>query len=159
MKFPLLCALIVAPFAVAPFALADESTKNAKVEELLVVMKIEQQQKQMMDQMTQMVIDQVKAQMSNLPPAEVAKMEDRQKKLFALIQEQTTWQKMKPIFVKSYSDTFSEPEIDGILAFYKSPAGKAMVEKQPDLNSKIMASMQTQMSDLMPKIEELMKQP
>jgi hypothetical protein len=155
MKFVLICALIA-----APLALADEASKGAKVEQLLTIMNVEKQQKVMMDQMSQMVIGQVRAQMAqqgNVPPAEVAKLEDRQKKLFALIQQETSWDKMKPIYIKSYADTFTEPEIDGILAFYKSPAGKAMVDKQPDLNTKIMTSLQSQMADLMPKIEQLMK--
>ena len=146
MKYVLICALLA-----VPLALADETTKMAKVEELLTVMNVEQQQKVMMDQMSDAITGQMKeqlAQQGNVSAAEMAKMEERQKKLFALIKEHTTWQKMKPVFVKAYADTFSEPEVDAILAFYKSPAGKAMVDKQPTLNAKILASVQSQMSDL-----------
>ena len=155
MKFALTLALLL-----APLAWADEATKTAKVEQLLSAMNVEQQQKEMMDQMTQMVIDQFKDQMSkqgNLSPAEMARLEDRQKKLFALIADKTSWQKMKPVFVKAYADTFTEPEIDGIVAFYKTPAGKAMIEKQPMLNTKIMQTVQAQMADLMPEIEAIMR--
>lgn len=155
MRFVLTCALIF-----APLACADEATKAVKVDQLLTVMNIEQQQKQMMDQMSQMVIAQVKEEMGkqgNIPPAEMAKLEDKQKRLFALIAEKTSWQNMKPIFAKSYSDIFTEAEVEGILAFYRSPAGKAMVEKQPALTGKIMASVQAQMADLMPQIEQIMK--
>jgi hypothetical protein len=156
MKFALICALIA-----APLACADETTKSAKVEELLVAMNVEQQQKEMMDQMSQMVIQQVKSEMAkegNISPAEIAKMEDRQTKLFALIKDETSWTKMKPIFLKSYSETFTEPEIDAMLAFYHTPAGKAMVEKQPSLSTKIMTGVQSQMSNLIPRIEEILKQ-
>lgn len=155
MKFVVTCALLL-----APLACADETTKAAKVDQLLTVMNIEQQQKQMMDQMSQMVIGQIKEQMTkqgNVSPAEMAKMEDRQKRLFALIADRTSWEHMKPVYVKAYSDTFNETEIDGILAFYKSPAGKAMIDKQPALNGKIMESVQAQMADLMPAIEQIMK--
>jgi hypothetical protein len=144
----------------APLACADETTKAAKVDQLLSVMNIEKQQKQMMDQMSQMVIGQIKEQMAkqgNITEAEMAKMEDRQKRLFALISEKTSWANMKTVYVKAYSDTFNENEIDGILAFYKTPAGKAMIEKQPSLNGKIMESVQAQMADLMPQIEQIMK--
>ena len=155
MKFLVTCALLL-----APLACADQITKTAKVDQLLTVMNIEQQQKQMMDQMSQMVIGQIKDQMAkqgNVSPAEMAKMEERQKRLFALISEKTSWERMKPVFAKAYGDTFNENEIDGILAFYKSPAGKAMIEKQPALNGKIMESVQAQMADLMPAIEQIMK--
>ena len=155
MKFAVICALLC-----SPFACADDASKAAKVEQLLAAMNVEQQQKEMMDQMSQMVIAQVKEQMSrqgNVSPAEMSKMEDKQKRLFALIADQTSWQKMKPIFVKAYSDIFTETEIDGIVAFYKTPAGKAMVEKQPALNTKIMATVQAQMADMMPQIEAIMR--
>src|SRR5690242_16978838 len=155
MKFVLICALLS-----APLACADETTKATKVDQLLVVMNIEQQQKQMMDQMSQMVIGQIKDQMAkqgNVSAAEMAKMEDRQKRLFALISDKTSWANMKPVYSKAYSDTFNESEIDGILAFYKSAPGKAMIEKQPALTGKIMASVQAQMADLMPQIEQIMK--
>ncbi len=160
MKFALFCALILCALVVAPLACADEASKNAKVEQLLTVMNVDQQQKQMMDQMSQMVIGQVKEQMAkegNVSPAEVAKMESRQKRLFTLIGEQTGWAKMKPVYAKAYADTFTEGEIDGMLAFFKTAAGKAMIEKQPALNQRIMASVQSQLADLMPRIEAIIK--
>src|SRR5713226_5803030 len=135
MRLTVVCTLLF-----APLALADQASKSAKIEQLLAAMNIEQQQKEMLGQIQQLVTSQVKSQMPS--QADAAKMEDLQKKMFALIGEETSWQKMKPVFVKVYGDTYTEPEIDGILAFYKSPAGKAMVEKQPLLTSKMMASMQ-----------------
>ncbi len=155
MKFAIVFALIL-----APLACADEAGKNAKVEQLLTVMNVEPQQKQMMNQMSQMMIGQVKEQMAkqgNVSQEEMAKMEARQKRLFTLIAEQTAWEKMKPVYVKAYAETFTEQELDGMLAFYKTAAGRAMVEKQPALNQKIMTSLQSQMADLMPRIEAIMK--
>ncbi|MGA2598112.1 MAG: DUF2059 domain-containing protein [Bryobacteraceae bacterium] len=155
MKYAIVCALLT-----APFVHADDSTRLIKAELLLTAMHVEQQQKEMMDQMSQMVIGQVKQQMEKQGPvsdAEMAKMEDRQKRLFALVAEKTSWRNMKPVFIKAYADTFTETELDGIIAFYATPAGRAMVAKQPALNTKIMGSVQAQMQDLMPKIEAIMK--
>lgn len=156
MKYMMICALIL-----TPLACADEAAKTVKIEQLLTLMNVAQQQKQMMAQMSQMVLAQVKEQIArqgNVSQDEMAKMEDRQKRLFALIGEKTSWENMKPVYLKAYADTFSEGEIDGIVAFYKTPAGKAMVDKQPLLNTKIMASLRAQMGELMPRIEEIMKQ-
>ena len=36
---------------------------------------------------------------------------------------------MGPDLVKLYSDAYSENELDGILAFYRTPAGRAMLAK------------------------------
>ena len=156
MKYIVICALVL-----APMACADEAAKTAKIEQLLTLMNVAQQQKEMMAQMSQMVTAQIKqqiAQQGKVSQAEMAKMEDRQKRLFALIGEKTSWENMEPVYVKAYADTFSEGEIDGIVAFYKTPVGKAMIVKQPSLNTKIMASLQAQMADLMPQVEEIMKQ-
>lgn len=153
-------AILICALMALPVAFAEEASKNAKIEQLLLAMNVEAQQKAMMDQMTQMVIQQVREQMARdgrSTPEQMAQMEERQKRLMALIAQKTSWDKMKPVFVKSYSDTFTEPEIDGMLAFYKSPAGQAMVAKQPTLSSKIMTNVQAQMADLMPQIEEIMK--
>jgi hypothetical protein len=151
MKLTAVCALLL-----TPLAFADQASKDAKIEQLFQAMNIEAQQKQMLAQMQQMVISQVKAQLPS--EADKAKAEDMQKKMFGLIEQETSWQKLKPVMVKAYGDTYTESEIDGILAFYKSPAGKAMIEKQPTLVSKIMTGMQSQMANIMSEVEKLMRQ-
>jgi len=40
-----------------------------------------------------------------------------------------------------------------IIDFYKSPVGKKMLEKQPELVAATMQRMQTEMAKLMPKIQ------
>jgi uncharacterized protein len=42
----------------------------------------------------------------------------------------------------AYAATFSEEELAGIVAFYESPAGRAMTVKTADLNSKVNVAMQ-----------------
>src|SRR6266481_7337138 len=131
MKLTAICVLLI-----APLAFSQPASKDAKIDQLFKSMNIEAQQKQMLGQMQQMVISQVKAQLPS--EADKAKAEEMEKKMFALIEQETGWQKLKPVMVKAYSDTYTEPEIDGILAFYKSPAGQAMINKQPTLISKVM---------------------
>jgi len=156
MKYAALLTLIF-----VPLACADEATKVAKVEELFQVMNVAEQQKQMMAQMSKMVISQIKDALAGQGTSAeaIAKAQDKQKRVFALIEQKTSWDNMKPIFLKAYTEVFTEPEIDGMLAFYKTPSGKAMIEKQPALNGKIMTNVQGQMADLMPQMEEILKQP
>ncbi len=150
MKHAVILALIL-----APLACADQTTKVAKVEQLLTVMNVEQQQKEIMGQMWQMVKSQL--MQTGGSQEDTAKLEAVQKRLFALIQEKTSWQNMKPVYIKVYSETFTETEIDGIIAFYKSPAGQAMVQKTPTLMQKTMTAMQGVMSDIMPQIQQIIK--
>ena len=125
-------------------------TKDAKIEELLTLMKIEQMQKQAMDNVVQMISNQLKSQ------PDAAKAEEKEKRVMALIADKTSWQNMKGTYIKVYSDTYNDTEIDGILLFYRSPAGKAMVDKQPALMSKMSTTMADQMKELTPEIQKIM---
>ena len=66
--------------------------------------------------------------------------------------------KIKPqllaVSVNTYAQTFSEEELAGILAFYRTPVGQAMAAKMPDLarniadaTAKVMPEMMTVMQD------------
>ena len=50
-------------------------------------------------------------------------------KLLVQIQDRFSWEKMKPEYVRLYDEVYSDAEISGILAFYKSPAGQAYLTK------------------------------
>ena len=39
--------------------------------------------------------------------------------------------------IQAYTDVYTGEEIDGMLAFYRSPAGRAMVSKYPHLMTRV----------------------
>jgi len=77
-------------------------------------------------------------------------------KLVDLIRASASWKAMEPDFVKLYSDAYSENELDGILAFYRTPAGRAMLAKTPELTERSIAISQQRMAELTPKIQALL---
>lgn len=54
---------------------------------------------------------------------------DFQTKVEAVINNAMGWDKLRPLYIKLYMDAYTEEELDGIVTFYKSPAGQAMVSK------------------------------
>jgi len=64
---------------------------------------------------------------------------------------------MKPVMVQAYTETYTDQELDGILNFYRSPAGQAMVAKSPELMSKTRTAMMQQIGALQPQVEQLTK--
>ncbi len=74
-------------------------------------------------------------------------------KFVAVMREELNWGKMKPMFVQLYRDTFEQEEIDGLLAFYRSPVGQTFVNKMPLLMQKAMALGQSQMQAVVPKMK------
>jgi hypothetical protein len=77
--------------------------------------------------------------------------------MLSAMQEELMWSKLEPTFLKIYQDLFTQEEMDQILAFYRSPAGKALVAKQPEIASKSMQLMQGLMPALLAKIDKLAK--
>jgi hypothetical protein len=71
----------------------------------------------------------------------------------AVLREEFNWEKMKPMYVQIYRDSFDQEEIDGLVAFYRSPAGQALVNKMPGVMQKSMAMAQSQMQALLPKMK------
>jgi hypothetical protein len=63
--------------------------------------------------------------------------------------------KMRPELVKAYAETFTDEEIDGMLAFYETPAGKATVTKIPVVNSRMSGLIQTEINALGPEINKI----
>jgi hypothetical protein len=82
-------------------------------------------------------------------------MDKQQAKMIAIMKDELNWDKLKDGFVQVYRETFTQEEIDGIIAFYKSPAGQAFIDKQPELLKNSMALMQQRMGPMMQKIQQM----
>jgi hypothetical protein len=76
------------------------------------------------------------------------------KRMTAELQDELSWDKLKPIYVQVYSETFTQEEIDGLIAFYESAAGKAFVAKMPIVMQKTMGLMQQRMGPMMQKMQK-----
>jgi hypothetical protein len=134
-------------------ALADEASKNAKIEEMIRLTHADRMIQQMTDQIKTMQAAQLSKM--DIPADERQAAGELQQKILALVSDRLSWDKAKPVFVKVYSDTFTEQEIGAIVEFYKSPAGQAMLEKMPLLIQRSMAVGQQLMGDLAPEIKRM----
>jgi hypothetical protein len=76
-------------------------------------------------------------------------------KTVELIRTELSWDKLEPIYIKLYRDTYTQAELDGITDFYRSDAGKAMIAKMPQLTQALMQTLMTTMQELMPKARAL----
>ncbi len=76
----------------------------------------------------------------------------------ALMQEELAWDKLKPQYIQIYRESFEQEEIDGMLAFYASPAGQAMINKMPVVMQKSMQLSQRMMQSMMGKMKTLVEE-
>jgi hypothetical protein len=137
-------------------ALADEASKQAKIEEILQLTHADRMMTQMFDQMKSSVA----AQVSKMDVPENARdaAAEMQRKILDMVSERMSWERAKPKLVAVYDETFTETDIDGILGFYKSPAGQRMLEKMPELMQKSMAVGQQLVGDVFPEIKRMMEE-
>jgi len=135
-------------FAAGVFAQASEKT----VEDLMRVMKMEEQYAKSIN----IVLDMhTKAMGPNCNPAMIKVIKE-------FYEESAAWKDLKPSIMKAYADTFSEKEIKELTAFYNTPLGQKVLEKQPELQQRIMqltvAHVQKSAPKLQQKIMEAMQQ-
>jgi uncharacterized protein len=78
-----------------------------------------------------------------------------EQRIFALLAQRLSWQKMKPQFTQAYADTFTADDLSGMLAFYRSPAGQDYINKMPGLMAKFNAIGQQQMAGAGPEIQRI----
>ena len=106
----------------------------------------------MTSQIRAMMVNQVESM--GVPPESKGAALEFMNKFADQISHLMDWQKLKPEYIKLYADVFTEEEIEGIAAFYRTPAGHAMIEKMPALLSQSMALGQRRMAALMPEIQK-----
>jgi hypothetical protein len=143
---------------VLPHAHADDASKRAKIEEMFSVLHIDRTMKQMMDMGFAQGKETAKSMMGDHPmtPADQKIMDDYMAKLSAVVSDVLSWQNLKPAYVDLYASAYTEEEIDGILTFYKSPVGQALLAKTPELMTKSSAIVNGRMQELGPRMREVM---
>jgi len=79
-------------------------------------------------------------------------------KIAALLKDELNWNKMEPFYIKLYKDTFTQEEVNGIIAFYKTPSGQAVLKKMPLLVQNSLVETQNRLRTLAPKIQQIQKE-
>jgi len=92
-----------------------------------------------------------------LNPEQQQIMDDWSREMTGLIRQEVNWEALRPMMIAVYRDTFTQREIDGMLRFYGSPTGQAVIAKLPQTLQKSMEFMQERIGKLMPQIAQLQK--
>jgi hypothetical protein len=153
-------AILLAMFScVTRAAHADEASHIAKVHEFFKVAKLDQLSAQIMKQAMDQVNSGLMQQMLGvkLTAEQQQQADDLKAKISAVLTNALGWEKLEPEYTKMYAAAFTEQQMDDILAFYKSPTGQAMIEKNPMLLQESSALAQQRMSDVTPEVEKLIK--
>ncbi len=102
-------------------------------------------------------IDQVTDRMEKQPnatPEAIAEAKKLHEELHALIGQALGWETVKPDLIQAYADDFTVAELKEVDAFYHTPVGQKLVDKQPALTEKLGRTMQQRTRALIPAIRQ-----
>jgi len=154
MRIKLLPLVLCTSLAVG--AHADETTKRAKAQVMINLLHTERVSQQLEANIMKQV-DAMPQQLfgGQVPAEHKAKFDAFEQQLKQTTDAQIGWKVLDLQYVDLYAKTYTEPELDAILTFYKSPAGQSMLTKAPELTTQSMQIVQAKMQTLQPQLQKL----
>jgi uncharacterized protein len=158
MKLTILRGALAAAAFCAASAMAAPATPES-VERLLAAAHLEQLMQQMRVQQQAMISGMLERTMKDRAPEERAKAQDGAQRALAIVNDELSWDKLRPLMVQVYTETFTQEEVEGLTAFYESAVGRAYVDKQPIamqragqlIGARMQVIMQKMQASLLPK--------
>ncbi len=158
MKYGITFALVIACALTAPAAAPTEES----VAEMMKVMQLEallgQTLKGMDEAMTKQMEQNLETAVKGktLSSAQKTAIMDFHEKFAATMNNELSFRVVRQIYMQAYRETFTQDEVDAIIAFYKTPAGKALVEKNPGAMQAANRLMKSRISPLEDKLQTML---
>ena len=155
----LVMTLVFAVFAAQAALAQDAKPSEASVRQLFEVM----HSSKLLDAYMTQIDSTVRASMQQalagqqLNPKQKKILDDMGRQIDSLVKAQLNWPAIEPLMIEVYRDTFSQHEVDGMLAFYRSEVGQAVIAKLPTAMQQSMTGIQSHAQALTPKIVQLEK--
>jgi len=151
-----LCAFV----ALSPAITTAAPPSEASVHELLAVIE------------AQKLLDGLWAQLEGMNRATAQKMlegqqltdaqrqivDEMQTRMMGLLRDELRWEAFEPMMLDVYARTFTQDEVDGMLVFYRSDAGKAVIAKMPLAMQNTMQAVQARMAPLQEKLQRIVRE-
>jgi len=136
-------------------ARADDASMRAKAKELIELLHTDRA----VEQGTTSILGQVDAAGEktvgpNPTFDRQAKFDEFRKQVADRVDAEMGWKVMEPAFVDIYVKTYTEEELNAIVAFLKSPAGTAYLAKTPLVTTQANKVAQARMATLQPELRQ-----
>ncbi len=137
----------------ATLADAENLFKVMRFDEMMAKM-LEQQKKALAPMMQQQMAAQ--AARMKLTPDEQQEFIALQQKNFDTMMSSLMGPDMRAQMMQAYSEVFTKDQLDGLSAFYGTPAGQALIDKTPEVSAKMQALMMPRMQPAMATMQKSM---
>jgi hypothetical protein len=147
---------LVALFLYSTSSMAEPASDKS-IHELLVVSKAHSLLDSVMAQLSSAMNNSVQQALQGKTPTagEQQAIDTMKSSMTALLQGELSWDKMEPMYIRIYKSTFTEEEVAGMLAFYKTPAGQAVINKMPTMMQGLMGEMQKMIAGMAPQMQKI----
>ena len=153
------CLLLVL-FITSPWSAYAAQPSAESIETLLSITRVEA----LLDSVysnTEQVMRQAMSQSmagKTLTPEQKRFLDTAPKRFADVMRDELSWASLKPMYVQIYQESFTQEEIDGLIAFYGTPTGQATINKMPVVMQKSMAGIQTRMQPFLEKMRTAIDQ-
>jgi len=139
---------------------ADAPPSEASVKQLLEVSQVHKILNATMGQMDAFMKQTMQQATQGQPVTpEVRKdIEKRQAQMMSILKETLDWNKLGPMYVRVYQKSFTQPEIDNLIAMYQTPGGQTLLNKMPIVMQNTMTEMQQFMQPMIQKIQRMQQE-
>lgn len=138
-------------------AFAETKPSDASLDELLTISDSQKLIDSMWPQVEGMMNNAAQQALGNttLNAEQKQVLQNANSKIAGIFKEEFGYEKLKPMMISIYKESFSQEEVDGMIKFYKSKAGQAVIKKMPTVMQATMTNVQAQMASVIPKIQKI----
>ena len=160
MKYGISFVLIIFTAAILHAATPTDQSINEMMGAMRLEALLNQALKQMDEGMSKAMEQSLQQSLKGkeLDPTQKTAVENFRKRFAATMNEELSFTKVKDIYMQAFRETFTEDEVNAIIAFYKSPAGKAITEKNPAAMQKANGLMQARIGPMTLKLQTMQEE-
>ena len=135
---------------------ADTPPSDASIKQLLEVSHVRTLVDAMIGQMDGIMKNAMaQATQGQQPTPDVQKEIDQvESEVKAQMKNVLDWSKLEPMYIRIYQKSFNQQEIDGMIAFYKTPTGQAVLNKMPLVLQNTMTEVQQMLQPMMQNLQQ-----
>jgi hypothetical protein len=85
-------------------------------------------------------------------------IDKRQAEMMSIFKEALDWNKLEAMYVRVYQKSFTQSEVDSLIAMYKTPGGQTLLNKMPIVLQNTMAEMQQIMRPMVERIQRMQQE-
>ena len=152
------CAFLSSIWFITPAVFANDAPpSDASIQELTTLSRSQEVYRGMKAQMDAMIASSMKeaSQGQTITPERQAILDRMRAQMAAAYDDAFNAQAMHMVMVRVYQETYTQDEVDGLIAFYKTPAGQALINKAPLMMQNTMDEMRTLMRPLGQRIAQI----